>query len=159
MTVLLCSCGKEDELITFPPGEYISSCYSSGDDSKKTEINIDRDFKSQTVQTFIYPDVTNCSGPRTAESEPMSSEVLIVFSNVDLGNGFSYLTNTVEENGAQQVTYIGFKYENTKLYFSPAVSELGSDPRSTFADFIAEPDFIAEFILTRKDLNRPLSKN
>lgn len=156
---LLTSCGIEDELITFPPGDYISDCFVSGADSKKTEIRIERDFKSQTVQTFLFAGVTNCVGESSPEAEPKTSQVLIIFSNVDLGNGFSYLTTTFEENGSQKNEFIAFRYENSRLYFSPPVTSVGDEPKETFADFISDPDFIADLILTRKALNRPLSKN
>jgi|GEM_PF-3143129 len=159
ISLSLCSCSDREELITFPPGDYISDCTVEGMNSSRTELTIERDFKTQTEQRFIYTGVTNCSGERTAEAPAKTSEVLIVFSNKDLGNNFSYLTITSDQDGEQVTEYIAFRYENSRLYFSPSVSSLEDDPKQTFADFIAEPDFIADLILTRKDLNRPLSKN
>lgn len=157
--LLLSSCGKEDELITFPPGDYVSDCFVVGSDSKKTEITINRDFKSQTVETFVFAGNTNCNGTGVSEAAPVSNEVLIIFSNVNLGNDFSYLTTTFEESGQPKTEYIAFKFENSRLYFSIAVDSLGTDPKQTFLDFITEPDFTADLILTRKDLNRRLSRN
>jgi len=158
-TLFLSACGEEDELISFPSGEYISDCQIDGNNSKKTELNIERDFKSQTVQDLIYSDVSNCSGTGTIESDPITSDIRIVFSNEDLGNGFSYLTNTIQEDGVEKQIFVAFKFENSRLYLSAPTESLESDPKKTFKDFIADPDFTANQTLTRKDLNRPLSRN
>jgi len=154
----LCSCSEEDVLITFPPGDYISSCFVSGLDSKKTNITFPIDFKSKVTQTSVYTGVTNCSGPSSVEEDPIETAVSIIFSNEDLGNDVSYLTTRTEKNGSLVFEHIAFQFENSSLYLSTAVDSLGTDPKDTFSNFIFNPAFEAELTLFRKDLNRPLSK-
>lgn len=143
----LISCGGDDDLITFPPGDYLSDCIVSGEDSQQIEFTIAQNFRSQTMQTLTYTGVSNCSG-EPIESEPETNSVSIVFSNVNLGDRFSYLISSfTNEAGDDTVEFTAFRFENRKLFLSFPVSDLGEDPEETFADFISNPAFNAEIAL------------
>lgn len=146
------SCSDEDEFITFPAGEYLSDCEADAPDSTKTEVTIDRSFRSQTTQTILFAGVTDCSGASVDQGSSGRTGIRFIFSNDDLGNGVSFFTNEVREGGEDVLEYHAFRFQARRLLISDGLRDVEETSLKTeFADFIADPEQHAELFLNRVD--------
>lgn len=146
--LVLSGCKLAEEEIVFPVGSYASDCHVDNGHGYRMSLEISENYESQKMTSYIYTQNLICSGDGDVISEVMS-EVPLSFSNLSLGEGMSYFSETVEVSGILTSRYRAFKYLENKLYLSSPVENLESEIQDVFAEFIKDPVKNAEVVLNK----------